>query len=356
MEIRQLKAFLAIAEAKTFTAGARRVNVTQAAISMQIRQLEDEVGLQLFTRTPRRVILTEAGEYLLERARKILREHDSALAEIAEVAGAEYGRLRIGSASGTFAMNQLPTIMQKLKDVFPNSELSVSSGTSEKLVDRIMHGELDTAFISLPVDNTNVTTESLFSDEIVAIATSTHRHGLKLHMDGARFANAVAYVGCSPAELSWKAGVDVLSFGATKNGVMAAEAVVFFNAELARDFAFRSKRGGHLLSKMRLVSAQLDAYLSDGLWLDNARHANAMARRLVAGMTPLKGTQLMYPVDANEIFLVMPAHMHDALQDGGAKYHPWPSDRPGERAFRLVTAFDTDPADVDRFLSIAKKA
>jgi threonine aldolase len=144
--------------------------------------------------------------------------------------------------------------------------------------------------------------------------------------------------------------------GGRRNGVMAAEAVVFFNAELARDFAYRSKRGGHLLSKMRLVSAQLDAYLSDGLWLDNARHANAMARRLVAGLTPLKGTQLMYPVDANEIFVVMPAHMHDALEDGGAKYHPWPSDRPGERAFRLVTAFNTDPADVDRFLSIAKSA
>ena len=125
---------------------------------------------------------------------------------------------------------------------------------------------------------------------------------------------------------------------------------------LARDFAFRSKRGGHLLSKMRLLSAQLDAYLTDGLWLDNARHANAMARRLVAGLTPLKGTQLLYPVDANEIFVVLPAHMHDALQDGGAQYHPWPSDRPGERAFRLVTAFDTDPADVDRFLSIAKSA
>ena len=174
MEIRQLKAFLAIAEAKTFTAGARRVNVTQAAISMQIRQLEDEVGLQLFTRTPRRVILTEAGEYLLERARKILREHDSALAEIAEVAGAEFGRLRIGTASGTFAMNQLPTILQSLKARFPNSELTVTSGTSQRLVDRMMHGEIDTAFISLPVENTNVTTESLFSDEIVAIANPHH--------------------------------------------------------------------------------------------------------------------------------------------------------------------------------------
>lgn len=174
MEIRQLKAFLAIAEAKTFTAGARRVNVTQAAISMQIRQLEEEVGLQLFTRTPRRVILTEAGEYLLERARKILREHDSALAEIAEVAGAEYGRLRIGTASGTFAMHQLPGIMQALKEKFPNSELTVASGTSERLVDRMMHGEIDTAFVSLPVDNANITTESIFSDEIVAIAHPDH--------------------------------------------------------------------------------------------------------------------------------------------------------------------------------------
>ncbi|MDP1748659.1 MAG: low specificity L-threonine aldolase [Reyranella sp.] len=193
-------------------------------------------------------------------------------------------------------------------------------------------------------------------EEVAAIATSTHRHGLKLHMDGSRFGNALAFVGCTPAELSWKAGVDVLSFGATKNGAMAAEAVVFFNADLAREFEFRRKRGGHLLSKMRFLSSQLDAYLTDGLWLANARHANAMARRLVAGLTPLKGTQLLYPVEANEIFVVLPAHMHDALAAGGAQYHPWPSDRPGERAFRLVTAFDTSPADVDQFLSIAKAA
>jgi DNA-binding transcriptional LysR family regulator len=195
MEIRQLKAFLAIAEAKTFTAGARRVNVTQAAISMQIRQLEDEVGLSLFTRTPRRVILTEAGEYLLERARKILREHDSALAEIAEVAGAEYGRLRIGSASGTFAMNQLPGIMRQLKEKFPNSELSVSAGTSQTLVERMMHGELDTAFISLPVDNTNVTTESLFSDEIVAIAHPKHPLAKEKYISAATLAGESLILG-----------------------------------------------------------------------------------------------------------------------------------------------------------------
>jgi DNA-binding transcriptional LysR family regulator len=174
MEIRQLKAFLAIAETKTFTAGARTMNVTQAAISMQIRQLEDEVGLQLFTRTPRRVILTEAGEYLLDRARRILREHDSAIAEISELAGAEYGRLRIGSSSSMFATEQLPGILEKLKQKFPNAEITVSSGTSHVLVDKIMHGEIDIAFVSLPVETSNVQTELLFSDEIVAIAHPEH--------------------------------------------------------------------------------------------------------------------------------------------------------------------------------------
>jgi len=174
MEIRQLKAFLAISEAKTFTAGARRVNITQAAISMQIRQLEDEVGIPLFTRTPRRVILTQAGEFLLERARKILREHDSAIAEIAEVAGAEFGRLRIGSSSSMFTTHQLPKIMQSLREKYPNAELTVSSGTSQTLVEKLMHGEIDSAFVSLPVDNLNVTTDLLFSDEIVAIAHPKH--------------------------------------------------------------------------------------------------------------------------------------------------------------------------------------
>jgi threonine aldolase len=193
-------------------------------------------------------------------------------------------------------------------------------------------------------------------EEIAAISTCVRRHGLKLHMDGARFANALSFVGCSPAELSWKAGVDVMSFGATKNGAMAAEVVIFFNSGLAQEFEFRRKRAGHLFSKMRLLSAQFDAYLADGLWLANARHANAMARRLVAGLTPLKGVQLLYRVDANEIFVVLPAHIHDALQEAGAQYHPWPSDRPGERAFRLVTAFDTDPGEIDRFLTIAKEA
>jgi threonine aldolase len=193
-------------------------------------------------------------------------------------------------------------------------------------------------------------------EEIAALSTSARRHGLKMHMDGARFANALSFVGCSPAELTWKAGIDVLSLGATKNGAMGAEVVVFFDPAPAKEFEYRRKRAGHLLSKMRLLSSQLDAYFADGLWLANARHANQMARRLVAGLTPLAGTSLLYPVDANEIFVVLPARIHDALQAAGAQYHPWPSDRPGERAFRLVTSFDTDPADVDRFLAVARGA
>ena len=188
MEIRQLKAFLAIAEAKTFTAGARQVNITQAAISMQIRQLEESVGLPLFTRTPRRVILTEAGELLIHRARKIIREHSAALAEIAEIAGAEYGRLRIGSASATFATMQLPTILERLKTRFPNAEITVNSGTSQILVEKIMHGETDVAFVSLPVPTSNVQTDLLFSDEIVAIASPQHLLAKEKYISAAQLA------------------------------------------------------------------------------------------------------------------------------------------------------------------------
>jgi DNA-binding transcriptional LysR family regulator len=195
MEIRQLKAFLAIAEAKTFTAGARRVNVTQAAISMQIRQLEDEVGLQLFTRTPRRVILTEAGEHLLSRARRILREHDSAIAEIAELGGVEHGRLRIGSASAEFATHQLPHILQAIRDKFPNAELGVSAGTSQTLVDKIMHGEIDIAFVSLPVENSSITTDTLFTDEIVAIAHPSHAMANEKYISAAALAGEKLILG-----------------------------------------------------------------------------------------------------------------------------------------------------------------
>ena len=175
MEIRQLRAFVAIAESGTFTAGAIRVHVTQAAISMQIRQLETEIGAKVFVRAPRHVILTEAGEQLLRRARHILREHDAALDEIAELAGAERGRLRIGSASAMVLSEQLPAILKELRKQHPAAEISVISGTSEVLVDQILGGEVDVAFVSLPVDVRGIKTERLSQDQLVAIASPRHK-------------------------------------------------------------------------------------------------------------------------------------------------------------------------------------
>ena len=175
MEIRQLRAFVAIAEAGTFTAGALRVHVTQAAISMQIRQIENELGAKVFIRAPRHVILTEAGEHLLVRARQILREHDAALDEIAELAGAERGRLRIGSASAMVLTERLPRILKELRKQHPAADISVNSGTSDALVDQIVAGELDTAFVSLPVDVRGIQTERLSEDQLVAIASPRHK-------------------------------------------------------------------------------------------------------------------------------------------------------------------------------------
>ena len=175
MEIRQLRAFVAIAESGTFTAGALRVHVTQAAISMQIRQLENEIGAKVFVRAPRHVILTEAGEQLLRRARHILREHDAALDEIAELAGAERGRLRIGSASAMVLTDQLPLILAELHAQHPGAEIGVTSGTSEVLVDQILAGDIDIAFVSLPVDVRGIKTERLSEDQLVAIASPKHK-------------------------------------------------------------------------------------------------------------------------------------------------------------------------------------
>jgi DNA-binding transcriptional LysR family regulator len=175
MEIRQLRAFVAIAELGTFTAGAMRVHVTQAAISMQIRQLENELGAKLFIRAPRRVMLTEAGEQLLHRARQILRDHDAALDEIAELAGAERGRLRIGSASAMVTTDVLPKLLKELRKQHRGAEITVASGTSEALVQQILGAELDIAFVSLPVEARGINTERLSQDQLVAIASPRHR-------------------------------------------------------------------------------------------------------------------------------------------------------------------------------------
>jgi DNA-binding transcriptional LysR family regulator len=175
MEIRQLRAFVAIAELGTFTAGAQRVHVTQAAISMQIRQLETDLGARLFIRAPRHVMLTEAGEQLLQRARQILRDHDAAVDEIAELAGAERGRLRVGSASAMVTTDVLPKLLREVRKQHARSEITVASGTSETLVQQILAGEIDLAFVSLPVEARGINTERLSQDQLVAIASPRHR-------------------------------------------------------------------------------------------------------------------------------------------------------------------------------------
>ena len=188
-------------------------------------------------------------------------------------------------------------------------------------------------------------------DEVAAIAGTCRRHGLKLHMDGARFANAVAALGCSPAEATWKAGVHMLSFGATKNGALTAEAVVLFDKDLARDFAYRRKRGGHLFSKMRFLAVQWDAYVTGELWLDNARHANAMTARMADGLAAIDGCELTRPVEANIAFPRLGAKVIEGLKADGFQFY----ERGGENVIRLVCSFATTEEDVDAFLDAARK-
>ncbi|MEW6494409.1 MAG: low specificity L-threonine aldolase [Cyanobacteriota bacterium] len=190
-------------------------------------------------------------------------------------------------------------------------------------------------------------------EEINALAGVAKSHNLYLHVDGARFANAVARLGCSPADLTWRAGVDVLCFGATKNGAMAAEAVVFFNHALAQTFGYRRKRSGHLFSKMRFLSAQLLAYINDDLWLKNAHHANRMAKMLVQGLLGLPGVKLCYPVEANEIFIQLPEAMISNLLADGFYFYRWGED--DSTTVRLVTAFNTSEVDVTTFINAARQ-
>jgi threonine aldolase len=187
--------------------------------------------------------------------------------------------------------------------------------------------------------------------EIAALSEVARANGLGLHMDGARFANALVAGNHSPAELTWKSGVDALSFGATKNGALGAEAVVLFKPALADTFAYRRKRGGHLFSKMRFLSAQIEAYLRDDLWLRNARHANAMAGQLASGLGKISGVGLCHPVEANEIFARMPEAMIAGLQAKGFVFYRWGA--PAACEVRLVTSFETDPKDVAAFVSAA---
>jgi threonine aldolase len=195
-------------------------------------------------------------------------------------------------------------------------------------------------------------------DEIRIIAEIAKKRDLPLHMDGSRFANALAHLGVSPAEMTWKAGVDILSLGATKNGCIGAEAVVCFDPAGAADLPYLRKRAGQLFSKSRFIAAQFDAWFRDGLWLKLARHANAMAGRLRAGLAALPNAREAWATHGNEIFMVLKRADADRLRQAGARFHDWHEPHgtrmslsPDEVLVRLVTSFVTEERDVDRLVA-----
>jgi threonine aldolase len=191
--------------------------------------------------------------------------------------------------------------------------------------------------------------------EIEALSELAKGRQLRFHMDGARFANALVSLDCTPAEMTWKAGVDALSFGATKNGAMGVEAVILFDADLAATMPFLRKRSGQLMSKGRFLGAQMDAYLKDGLWLRMAAHANEMATHLSRGIADMPGARLRFETSANQVFAVLPKASHKALVAAGAAYYPWGREPDGVPV-RLVTSFSTTQEEVETFLSVAKGA
>ncbi len=203
---------------------------------------------------------------------------------------------------------------------------------------------------------------AVYGPEAVAeLAGIARAAKLPVHMDGARFANAVAHLGCSPAELTWKVGVDVLSFGGTKNGCLGVEAVVLFDPARAWEFELRRKRGGHLFSKHRFLSAQMEAYLKDGLWLELAGAANDRARELSEGIAALPGAALVHPTEANAVFASWPRGRHRVAQASGARYYLWPGSQslqgPDDEpvSARLVCSWATTPAEVAQFLDLIRE-
>ncbi len=192
--------------------------------------------------------------------------------------------------------------------------------------------------------------------EVSALSELCRSAGVALHMDGARLANAIATLGCTPAEATWRAGVDALSFGFTKNGALAAEAVVFFDAARAHELEARRKRSGHLWSKGRFLAAQIEPLLADGLWLRLAAHANAAATRLAAGFER-RGFRLGAAVEANEVFVVLPPKVEAALRGAGAVFYEWEPPTEGEDGlFRFVCAWSTGADEVDALFGVIDRA
>ena len=220
------------------------------------------------------------------------------------------------------------------------------------------HGEHESAPAVLSLTNATEAGTVYAPAAVAELAAIAKEAGMALHMDGARFANALATLGCSPAELTWRAGVTMLSFGATKNGAMMAEAVVDFRPPSQRppheSLRRRRMRGGHLLSKMRFLSAQLLAYVEDDLWLRLAGQANAGAARLSEGLSALPGVRLAHPVEANEVFVYLPEPLAAALVAAGIEFHRWPG-KDGLVA-RMVVPHSVEMADIESLLGVAAVA
>jgi threonine aldolase len=231
----------------------------------------------------------------------------------------------------------------------------------EKTLKSFIRGEHDPKPAAVSLTNSTELGTTYSPDDVKAISNLIKPRRMKLHMDGARFANAVTGLNVSPAELTWKSGVDALSFGATKNGAMMLEAVVFFDTELADDFIYRRMRGGQLVSKGRYLGAQMVAYLKDSLWLENAKLANGLAAQLAEGLGKFKKIRIPNPVQANEVFAVMPRALNDKLLASGAKFYDWMPDSLGkaiaddEIFVRFVLSYATPEADVRKFLDLIKQ-
>jgi threonine aldolase len=182
-------------------------------------------------------------------------------------------------------------------------------------------------------------------NELAALSAAAHQHGLRVHLDGARLANAVAHLGVAPKEVTWRSGVDILSLGATKNGGLFGEALVVFDRELARELDYRIKQSGQLASKMRFLAAPWIGLLSDGAWHRHAAHANAMAKRLSDRLAQLPGTRLLHPTQANGVFIDLPARAIRSLHDRGWHFYVFE----GETGCRLMCSWDTTEDDLSAF-------
>lgn len=230
------------------------------------------------------------------------------------------------------------------------------SATPQDIPHNASHGAVS---ITMPNENGLVYTP----EEIAEISKLSHANGMFVHMDGARFGNAVASLQCAPARITWQAGVDVLCLGATKNGCLAAEAVIFFNQRAAQSFAQRRKRAGQLLSKGRFLGAQFSAWLQNGHWLTLAQQANRQALKLSQRLSQINGFMIVWPTQANEVFVILPKPTAVRLRDAGADFYEWYHEslpesftiQPDQIFVRLVASFTTTDQEIDRFCEIASQ-